>query len=207
MPRKRDPMIPLDLEKIVLKALAKDPLERYATAGELAEDLGRFLDDRPVLARRPSLSNRAAKWARRHRPAVVSAGLLFASLLIGLATAGWWSNATLREYNRRLKVEIDRADRHAREAEERALKDRRNAAAARLGRASQALNRRPARAGPGDPPRPREGSPGESLFPFAWRYLWQQARCRGRIPGRSRTPVRRDGPVPGWDHAGHRGGV
>ena len=74
VPRKRDPMIPLDLEKIVLKALAKDPLERYATAGELAEDLGRFLDDRPVLARRPSLSNRAAKWAVRHRPAVVSRG-------------------------------------------------------------------------------------------------------------------------------------
>src|SRR5262249_53565268 len=64
-PRKRDPMIPLDLEKIVLKALAKDPLERYATAGELAEDLGRFLDDRPVRARRPSLASRAARWARR----------------------------------------------------------------------------------------------------------------------------------------------
>jgi hypothetical protein len=123
-------MIPLDLEKIVLKALAKDPLERYATAGELAEDLGRFLEDRPVLARRPSLSNRAAKWARRHRPAVVSAALLFALLLIGLATAGWWSNATLREYNRRLTAEIDRADRHARAAEEQARKDRRNAAAA-----------------------------------------------------------------------------
>src|SRR5262245_23251700 len=91
VPRERDPMIPLDLEKIVLKALAKDPIERYTTAGELAEDLGRFLDDRPVLARRPSLSSRAARWARRHRPAVASAALLLALSLIGLATAGWWS--------------------------------------------------------------------------------------------------------------------
>src|SRR5262249_5232320 len=113
VPRRLDPTIPLDLEKIVLKALAKNPLERYATAGELAEDLGRFLNDRPVLARRPSLANRAAKWARRHRPAVVSAALLFAFLLIGLATAGWWSNVTLHKYNRRLEAEIDRADRHA----------------------------------------------------------------------------------------------
>ena len=196
VPRKRDPMIPVDLEKIVLKALAKDPLERYATAGELAEDLGRFLDDRPVLARRPSLSNRAAKWALRHRPAVVSAVLVFASLLIGLSTVGWWSNATLREYNQRLKAEIDRADRHAHDAEEQARKDRRNAAAAQLGRASQALNR-------GQLERAQEvlrdlaqDASGESLFPFAWRYLWRQARAEveflvGPVPrfvGMARSP-------------------
>ena len=196
VPRKRDPKIPRDLEKIVLKALAKDPLERYVTAGELAEDLGRFLDDRPVLARRPSLSNRAAKWALRHRPAVVWAVLLFASLLIGLTAAGWWSNATLREYNRRLNAEIDRADRHAREAEEQASKDRRNAAAAQLGRASQALNH-------GQLERAQEvlrdlaqGERGESLFPFAWRYLWRRARTEveflvGPVPrlvGMARSP-------------------
>jgi serine/threonine protein kinase len=88
-PRKHDPTIPLDLEKIVLKALAKEPIERYATAGELAEDLGRFLDGRPVLARRPSLAQRAGKWAMRHRPAVATGALVFALLLIGLAAAGW----------------------------------------------------------------------------------------------------------------------
>jgi WD40 repeat protein/serine/threonine protein kinase len=195
-PWKRDPMIPLDLGKIVLKALAKDPLERYATAGELAEDLGRFLDDRPVLARRPSLANRAARWARRHRSAVASATLLFALSLIGLATAGWWSNATLREYNRRLKAEIDRADRHARRAEEEARRDRRNAAAAQLGRASQALTH-------GQIERAQEvlrnvaqDARGESLFPFAWRYLWRRARAEvefvvGPVPrfvGMARSP-------------------
>ena len=50
--RKLDPAIPRDLETIVLKAIEKDPADRYATAGELAEDLRRFLDDRPIRARR-----------------------------------------------------------------------------------------------------------------------------------------------------------
>jgi len=195
-PRKQNPTIPLDLEKIILKALAKEPIERYATAGELAKDLERFLDDRPVLARRPSLSNRVAKWARRHRPAVVSTALFFATLLIGLAAAGWWSNSTLRDFNRRLKVEIDRADRHAREAEEQSRKDRRTAAAAQLGRASQALNH-------GQIERAQEvlrdlagDARGESLFPFAWRYLWRRARSEveflvGPVPrfvGMARSP-------------------
>src|ERR1700745_2786482 len=48
------------------------PAERYATAGELAEDLQRFLEDRPIHARRPSLMEKTTKWARRHRPVVVS---------------------------------------------------------------------------------------------------------------------------------------
>ncbi len=47
-PRRLDPAIPLDLETIVLKALAKEPAERYATAGELAADLTRFLADQPI---------------------------------------------------------------------------------------------------------------------------------------------------------------
>ena len=50
---------PHDLETIVLKAMAKDPADRYTTAAELAEDLQRFLDDRPILARRPTLADRA----------------------------------------------------------------------------------------------------------------------------------------------------
>ncbi len=49
-PRVIDRAIPRDLETIVLKAMAKDPGARYATAGALAEDLGRFLDGRPIRA-------------------------------------------------------------------------------------------------------------------------------------------------------------
>ena len=65
-PRTFNPAIPRDLETIVLKTLAKDPGERYTTALELADDLGRFLQDRPILARPPSLLDGAAKWSRRH---------------------------------------------------------------------------------------------------------------------------------------------
>ena len=49
-PRKIDPTIPVDLETIVLKAMAKAPADRYATAAELAADLERFLDNRPINA-------------------------------------------------------------------------------------------------------------------------------------------------------------
>ena len=51
-PRILDPTIPRDLETIVLKAIAREPGHRYATAEALAEDLRCFLDDRPIRARR-----------------------------------------------------------------------------------------------------------------------------------------------------------
>src|SRR5262249_31441126 len=69
---------------IVLKAVAKNPAERYAAAQELADDLGRFLRDEPIRARRPTLLDRATKWARRHRPVVVSAALLLLLAAVGL---------------------------------------------------------------------------------------------------------------------------
>ena len=54
--------MPADLETIVLKAMAKEPADRYATAQELADDLRRFLEDRPIRARRPTLAQRMQKW-------------------------------------------------------------------------------------------------------------------------------------------------
>jgi serine/threonine protein kinase len=88
---KLDPTIPRDLATIVHKAMAREPAERYTTAGAMASDLRRFLDDRPVVARRPSLVDRAAKWARRHRYAVWSGTISLAALLvlsvIGLAVS------------------------------------------------------------------------------------------------------------------------
>ena len=71
--RRLTPALPADLETIVLKALAKEPAERYATAQEMADDLRRFLEDRPILARRPTLAQRVAKWARRHQRMVAAA--------------------------------------------------------------------------------------------------------------------------------------
>ena len=65
-PRKLDKKVPRNLETIILKAIAKEPAERYATAEQMAEDLGRFLADKPVLARRASPTEQAWRWCRRN---------------------------------------------------------------------------------------------------------------------------------------------
>ncbi len=69
------PDIPENLETVVLKALRKDPGDRYATAQELAEDLQRFLDRRPILARPPGLAEHFRIWTRRH-PTSLMAGAI-----------------------------------------------------------------------------------------------------------------------------------
>ena len=79
--------VPRDLDTLVRKCLEKDPARRYDSARDLAEDLTRFLDGRPVLARPPSLAYRFAKLARRHRALVLlgaasAAALLAASVLM-----------------------------------------------------------------------------------------------------------------------------
>ncbi|MEX0703293.1 MAG: protein kinase [Planctomycetales bacterium] len=86
-PRKWDRLIPVDLQNILLKTLAREPHERYATAGLVAADLRRFLEDKPVLARRPTLRDRAGKWARRHRGAVATAIALLVLAVIGLTVS------------------------------------------------------------------------------------------------------------------------
>jgi serine/threonine protein kinase/WD40 repeat protein len=83
-PRRTDPLIPDDLEVVVLKAMAKEPADRYATAQELADDLQRFLDDRPIQAKRPSRVQKARRWAKRHRPLVFSLAIAAALLIVGL---------------------------------------------------------------------------------------------------------------------------
>jgi len=83
--------VPQELETIIIKATAKDPTDRYASARAMADDLQRFLNDQPILARPPSLRDKAVKWARRHRSLTFSAisilllaaaGLLTSTLLI-----------------------------------------------------------------------------------------------------------------------------
>jgi eukaryotic-like serine/threonine-protein kinase len=76
-PRRLNPAVPADLETIVLKAMAKDPSCRYATGQELAADLTRFMEDKPILARRPGALERTARWARRHFELVVTAAAIF----------------------------------------------------------------------------------------------------------------------------------
>ncbi|MFN0053822.1 MAG: serine/threonine-protein kinase [Planctomycetales bacterium] len=82
--RQIDRSIPPELETIVLKSVSKSASDRYRTAGELADDLQRFLDHRPIQARRPTLIDRTRKWSRRH-PSVIVAGLLLLTVVsVGL---------------------------------------------------------------------------------------------------------------------------
>ena len=80
-PRKLDRRIPRDLETIVLKALAKEPGQRYATAEQMAEDLRRFAADRPILARRISPAERAWRWCKRNPMLAGAAGAVAAALV------------------------------------------------------------------------------------------------------------------------------
>lgn len=82
-PRRLNSAVPVDLETIVLTAMAKSRDDRYASAQALADDLERFLSGRSALARRPGVVDRAGRWARRHRPlvAVAAAAVLVVSVM------------------------------------------------------------------------------------------------------------------------------
>jgi hypothetical protein len=68
--------VPVALETIVLKALRKDQADRYLSARDFADDLQRFLDRQPVLARPPGPGERFRMWSRRHPAIIVAAGML-----------------------------------------------------------------------------------------------------------------------------------
>jgi eukaryotic-like serine/threonine-protein kinase len=86
-----------DLDMIVLKALRKDPLRRYLSAQELSEEIARYLDGRPVRARKDTPGYRLGKFAGRHRAGVAAAILLLVTLTFGLAATFWqWRRAERR---------------------------------------------------------------------------------------------------------------
>src|SRR5262249_50468681 len=96
-PSRLQPKVPRDLVTICLKCLEKEPWKRYATAQELADDLRRFLEDKPIQARLAGMGERVVKWARR-RPAV-TALLAVVGLVTALGFAGvtWqWRRAEAR---------------------------------------------------------------------------------------------------------------
>jgi hypothetical protein len=85
-PRRVDAGIPRDLEAICLKAMAKDPGRRYASATKFAEDIGRFLNGEPVLARPPGRRERFIRRLRRHRQTVrLTVGVTAAAALVTVA--------------------------------------------------------------------------------------------------------------------------
>ena len=83
MPRHVDSSIPVDLETIVQKAIQKEPSLRYATAQELADDLRRFVDRMPIVARPAGITDHLVKWCRRNQRLVISLALILAVCMVG----------------------------------------------------------------------------------------------------------------------------
>src|SRR5262249_43611668 len=131
LPRRWNKVVPVELETIILKAMAKNPDERYARAQELADDLRRFLEDKPIKAKRPSLMDWTRKWARRHQGVVATAiaGLIVA---VGILAVSTWSvlsaYRTEAEQRQRAEAEREQAETnlyHSRVGEARALRQAR----------------------------------------------------------------------------------
>jgi hypothetical protein len=91
-PRSLVPSLPRDVEVITLRCLHKDPALRYDSARELADDITRYLDGEPILARREPRLHRAWRLARRHRALVVLGAV---SLVALLALGALWGREWL----------------------------------------------------------------------------------------------------------------
>ncbi|WP_165228568.1 WD40 repeat domain-containing serine/threonine protein kinase [Aquisphaera insulae] len=213
-PRSIDPAIPVDLETIVLKAMTKSRGGRYATAADLAADLGRFLDDRPILARRPGLAERAARWTRRHRELVLTAAAAVGLVLLAAALGAASYIDSIRRNEAVLKAAADRADRSAADAERQAREaDRhrqlaqRHYFAAELRLAQQAIDARDFEVAQDllDSVAPASGS--AEPADFAWSYLRKLARAEiVRLPEQD-MPINgmalsRDGRTLATNHGG-----
>ena len=112
-PRSLDRAIPVELETIVLKAVSKNPADRYKTSQEMADDLQRFLDNKPIQARRPTVFDRVRKWGRRHPSVVVAGVFLLVFSIAGLVV----NNYLLANEQQRTKEALHREQLRAEEAE------------------------------------------------------------------------------------------
>ncbi len=117
-PRALVPTLPRDLETITLKCLQKDPLHRYGTAGELADDLDHFLNGEPIVAKPVSALERTIKWMRRH-PA--PAALIATAILVPLLAAVAWSAYREKTFRAALEQERMASEIRERQQQEAAL--------------------------------------------------------------------------------------
>jgi serine/threonine protein kinase/tetratricopeptide (TPR) repeat protein len=140
-PRAVDPNIPRDLETVVLKAMAKHPSDRYVSAKALAEDLDRFLQDRTILARRSSVSERLWRWCKRNPVVAGLTAAVFVVMAIGTTASTWQA---IRAGRAATAEKTARAAADEREAEARSVLsfvERRVFAAARYKGYEQGLGR------------------------------------------------------------------
>jgi tetratricopeptide (TPR) repeat protein len=121
-PRALQPGVPRDLETICVKCLHKLPGRRYASAGELERDLGRFLAGQPILARRTPAWERAWMWTRR-RPAVASLIAVSALALLALAVGGWRYKEAEAKHARQLAAAAQERAEELRREQENTLRE------------------------------------------------------------------------------------
>jgi WD40 repeat protein/serine/threonine protein kinase len=175
-PRAVNPRVPAVLEAICLRAMARDPRDRYRSAQELADDLERYLADEPVQAWREPWAQRAWRFVRRHQVAVATA----AAVLVVAAASFAVATGLLSAKN----VQLAAAQRTTEEALQR---QRQSLYVAYMNLAQRAADA-------GDMPRvvellqalvPQGGSP--DLRGFEWYHLWRQAHRDVQLRGHQRV--------------------
>ena len=106
-PRKLNLRVPRDLETICLKCLEKEPRRRYLSARDVADELNRFLNDEPILARPISATARLWRWCRR-KPWLAGVSFTLALVLLFIVVAGpavAWRQTVLRDEAEEQRVE------------------------------------------------------------------------------------------------------
>jgi tRNA A-37 threonylcarbamoyl transferase component Bud32 len=119
-PRRLQPSVPADLETVCLTCLQKTPARRYAGAAELADDLRRFREGRPILARPSGVVERSWRWCRRNPGWAAMVASLLALLLIvavGSSVGALWLGQALGD----AQANLVRAQQAERASEERLL--------------------------------------------------------------------------------------
>lgn len=114
------PDVPIDLKTIINKAISPEPGHRYQSSAELRDDLGRYLSDQPIQARRISNTARLIRWCRRNPRIATTSAIAVASLLLAtLASTGGWmmtsaanerANAALRQSEQTVDLALQSLD-------------------------------------------------------------------------------------------------